>query len=586
MSTFSSDKKSLTTLVAEISSGKIQLPDFQRGWVWDDEHIRSLLASVAREFPIGAIMLLENGGEMRLKTRPVEGMQLNENVLPESLILDGQQRLTSLTQVLSRTDRPIQTRDAKGKLREYHYYVDIHAVLDDNWDEAFVAVNTEKRQGELDLSTTEGECKHLYFPCNQILNSDAWEEALLEHNPNVFSTKYMAFRKKVLNQFRTYDIPLIKLSKETNQDAVCLVFEKVNTGGVPLTVFELLTATFAAENFNLREDWYGTHHQAGRQARLHAEDILKTIEPTDFLQAVSLLHTREKRLTDLAANKSGKNVAAISAKRQAILSLRAADYQKWADKVCNGFIQAARFMYKQRFFSTRDLPYRSQLVPLAAVLAQLDDKQWLESSACQKLSQWFWCGVLGEQYGGSVETQIASDVDELFYWLNGGSELPRTIQNANFHADRLDTLRTRNSAAYKGINILILREGAQDFFFAETVENLERFQEVNLDIHHIFPQKWCADHDIPTERYNAITNKTPISYKANRKIGGNAPSKYLTALQHEQTRMDEILRSHLIRPDLLRTDDFEGLMRDRKRQIALLIEKAMGKPVSGMPDEV
>src|SRR5439155_5158305 len=102
MSTFDSTKTQLSKLLEEISEGKIQLPDFQRGWVWDDEHIRSLLVSIARAFPVGAVMLLEIGGDAKFKIRPVEG--IDPSTCPptkaEKLILDGQQRLTSLTQVL------------------------------------------------------------------------------------------------------------------------------------------------------------------------------------------------------------------------------------------------------------------------------------------------------------------------------------------------------------------------------------------------------------------------------------------------------------------------------------------------------
>src|SRR6476660_9205627 len=100
MSTFDSTKTSLGKLLEEIISGKLQLPDFQRGWVWDDEHIRSLLVSIARSFPIGAVMLLETGGEARFQVRAVEGVTLPKNQDAERLILDGQQRLTSLAQVL------------------------------------------------------------------------------------------------------------------------------------------------------------------------------------------------------------------------------------------------------------------------------------------------------------------------------------------------------------------------------------------------------------------------------------------------------------------------------------------------------
>jgi uncharacterized protein with ParB-like and HNH nuclease domain len=112
MTTFDSTKTELRKLLDEIVEGEIQLPDFQRGWVWDDEHIRSLLVSIARSFPIGAVMLLETGGKVRFQVRPIEGVTLPNGNEAERLILDGQQRLTSLTQVL-RLSAPVTTRDEK-----------------------------------------------------------------------------------------------------------------------------------------------------------------------------------------------------------------------------------------------------------------------------------------------------------------------------------------------------------------------------------------------------------------------------------------------------------------------------------------
>ncbi|MFY9596839.1 MAG: DUF262 domain-containing protein, partial [Dysgonamonadaceae bacterium] len=97
METFDSTKRSLFEILKDVHSGKIQLPDFQRGWIWDDNRIKGILASIAKFFPIGAVMLLETGNEnVRFKTKPVEGVKLDNEVKPELLILDGQQRITAL----------------------------------------------------------------------------------------------------------------------------------------------------------------------------------------------------------------------------------------------------------------------------------------------------------------------------------------------------------------------------------------------------------------------------------------------------------------------------------------------------------
>ena len=592
MSTFDSTKTPLPDIIKQITEGKLQLPDFQRGWVWDDDHVRSLLVSVARSFPVGAVMLLETGGDVRFQVRPIENLSFNGIIPePERLILDGQQRLTSLTQVLA-LDSPVKTFNEKGKPINRYYYIDIDAALEDEQlDEVFVAVEQDRmikinfgRDIKLDLSTPQKECEAFHFPCNQILNSDAWEECLQEYAPDKFPV-YMQFRRKVLNAFRSYQLPVIALGKSTSKEAVCLVFEKVNTGGVPLSVFELVTASFAAEGFNLRDDWYGSvlRKVTGRVERIKVEPILESVEPTDFLQAVSLLHTREIRKQDISAGKTGKSVSAVSAKRVAVLSLSLADYQQWALEVEKGFLLAAKFLRKECFFTARDLPYRTQLVPLAAVLSCLKER-WLEPKIYAKLCQWYWCGVLGELYGGAVETRIANDLEELLAWIDDNGDEPRTIYEASFLPNRLYTLRTRLSAAYKGLNTLMLREGAHDFFWKATIQELDH-EEVAIDIHHIFPKVWCEEKEIKPAVFNSIINKTPISYKANRMIGGKAPSSYLSSIQsHKQVCLDDaamnsILSSHSIDPASLRADDFNKFYERRQESLLEIVERAMGKMI-------
>jgi uncharacterized protein with ParB-like and HNH nuclease domain len=116
MTTFDSTKESLLDLLQSIRQMKTQLPDFQRGWVWDDEHIRSLLASVSLSYPIGTVMLLQTGNEdVRFKPRLVEGVFSDHPPTPDRLILDGQQRLTSLFLALY-TGQPVATRNPGGTL--------------------------------------------------------------------------------------------------------------------------------------------------------------------------------------------------------------------------------------------------------------------------------------------------------------------------------------------------------------------------------------------------------------------------------------------------------------------------------------
>lgn len=121
-STFRSGEPSLSDVLRDIHVGKIQLPDFQRGWVWDEDHIRSLIASISLSYPVGAIMLLETGGDgVKFQPRAIAGVELDDPVEPEYLILDGQQRMTSLYLAI-RSNKPVETRTDKGK-KIYRFFL-------------------------------------------------------------------------------------------------------------------------------------------------------------------------------------------------------------------------------------------------------------------------------------------------------------------------------------------------------------------------------------------------------------------------------------------------------------------------------
>ncbi len=587
-STFDTTKTPLQDLLRNIHTGKMQLPDFQRGWVWDDERIRSLLASIAVSFPIGAVMLLETGGkDVRFKPRPVEGANVAPNKEPEILILDGQQRFTSLYQALM-LQIPVQTTNLQKKKIERYYYFRMAEIFDGEIDEetGILSIPADRqvksdfgRKIDLDVSTPQLEYQNDLFPVHRVFDSADWRTGYQEHwgyAPDKMRL-FNDFERQVIKRFEQYHIPVIQLNRSTPKEAVCLVFEKVNTGGMPLTVFELLTATFAADNFQLRDDW-----QAREKRLKNQHKALISIQNDDFLQAITLLVTKTRRQRALEEGITDDKLPGISCKRRDILRLTVEDYQQWADAVEQGFVQAARFLHSQNIFRSVDLPYRTQIVPLAAVFVTLG-KEAETAGAQKQIARWYWCGVLGELYGGAVETRFARDLPELVdYVRNIGTE-PKTIQDANLDANRLLSLRTRNSAAYKGIHALLMRSGCRDFRTGETI-TMQTFFDDSIDIHHIFPQKWCVDAGIDENAYNSIINKTAISARTNRIIGGQAPSVYLSRIEGNaglsRAELSKVLDTHGIDFNLLYRDSFEEFFAQRGRALVALIEDAMGKPVA------
>ncbi len=582
---FSSDKEFLEKLLEGVSKGLTQLPEFQRGWVWDDSHIRSLLASISLSYPIGAVMMLETGNpEVKFKPRPVEGVELAEGVTPDRYILDGQQRLTSLFQSIF-LKKPVKTRDTRGKALDRLYYIKMTASLDPNFDreESIVGIPADKKirnfrnEVQEDYSSSESEYESMWFPLNQVFSPYDWQQGFFKYwGYDSEKTKlYSEFDKAILSAFRQYQIPVISLKKQTPKDAVCQVFEKVNTGGVSLTVFELMTATFAAEEYDLREDWEGERNALGKKVgdgradRLRKLGVLRGVSAPDFLSTVTLLTTWSRK----QSNPNG----AVSCKRADILKLRLADYRDWADKVTVGFESAARFLLREMIFGSEQLPYSTQLIPLAALHVALGDEAELDAVRA-KISQWYWCGVFGELYGSTVESRFAKDLPEVLAWINGGDE-PSTVQESNFSPGRLHTLRTRRSAAYKGISALLIRDRCLDFRTGDPID-VQLYFEDKIDVHHIFPQDYCKKKGIDSRMYDSIVNKTPLSARTNRIIGGRAPSEYLTKLGIEADRLSEILTSHLVNVEAMRADDFNAHFEARQEALLQRIEKATGKKIA------
>jgi hypothetical protein len=347
---------------------------------------------------------------------------------------------------------------------------------------------------------------------------------------------------------------------------------------VPLTVFELLTATYAIENFPLKDDWQERHK------KLVQSEPLKRVENTDFLQCVTLLSTRARGLAKEGEGlpESDLPPPPISCKRKDVLNVRLAEYRSWADVALEGYDKAAKLLFSQKIFSAQDLPYRTQLVPLAAILGVLG-READSDGVRQKLLRWYWCGVFGELYGGALESRFARDLPEVLAWVRGGPE-PTTVVDASFNPVRLRSMRSRLSAAYRGLHALLLRDGALDFKTGQPIDVAAYFAE-RIDIHHIFPQDWCKKHptDIGDFDFNCIVNKTPLSDTTNRIIGGDAPSVYLPKLQQRygigEVRMDQILSTHVAAPALLRADNFQEFFEVRETEMLVRIERAMGKPI-------
>lgn len=586
----------LSQLLDEVSSGKTQLPEFQRDWTWDDNRIRGIIASLSQGYPMGAIMRLQYGNpDIKFKYRTIKGVG-QRDLTPDFLVLDGQQRLTSIYQS-TYSQNPVATKTDKGKEIERYYYLSMEKCMDENEDryDAVLPVPADRkikenfdRDVKLDLSDRQKEYEHKMFPVNIVFDSNTlmkWQFGyMMYYTGQADALKLLEdFQSEVINTIVSYKLPVITLDKTTPREAVCKVFENVNTGGVPLTVFELVTATYATQEFDLRKDWQDCKKQIRGINDTLRTDLLDGIDETTFLTTVALY-------TSYIDKQAGK-VGTVSCKKKDVLNLSYESYVANRDQVLTGYRIARDFLLKYQYvFRQRDLPYTTQLIPLAAICAFLGKSKCNEANTISVLSKWYWCGILGEMYGGANETRYANDIEDVVDEVFGRPNPARTVNSAFFASTRLLTLQTRLSAAYKGIMALLYKEKCRDFMNDTTIDIVNSMLE-SPDIHHIFPEAYCVKQGIKRQRYNSIVNKTPILPATNRSIGGNAPSEYTKTILKKvsgltEAELKERIESHCIDYDSLVRDDFDTYFVDRAKKLLGLIEKAMGKPVSDRDAEI
>lgn len=523
-------------------------------------------------------MTLQTGNDqVRFKPKPLERSDVAQGqVDPKLLVLDGQQRLTSLSQALW-GDGVAQTFDNHKKLTTRKFFIDLEAAVKDprNLDAAVLSLPGDgivrenfDRDIKRDVSTRAKQLSEGLFPFNLVFRDEgtSW---LFDYSD---AAKAREFLNSVLTPMKSYAIPSIELDDNTTKEAVATVFEKVNQGGMRLTVFELLTAKFAGDgdyytrtgnDFRLKDDWEKTREI------IQAHPVLKGIEETEFLQAVMLLTSEALQ-------------SATTAKKQDILGLTLENYLEWADEVREAIKWVSGFLDSEHIHTSRDVPYPTQLVPLAVLRVLLGEDIDVHGTRA-KIRQWFWCGVMGELYSSATESRMARDIDQVPIWAlqNAAAQTPRTVDDAVFVESRLHTLKTRNSAAYKGIYALLMANDTRDWLQNQPFDRAD-YLNLAVDIHHIFPKAWCIKNDINPTLRESIVNKTPLARKTNQMVGGVSPATYMKRLDEKAkipaADLDRIVAAHQIDVPALRSADFDTFFALRRDALLVLIETATGKP--------
>ena len=523
-------------LFADIDTGRIKIPKFQRDFVWNKEQTARLIDSLIKGYPIGTFILWKTKEELR-HVKNVGNISLPDAPTGEFVyyVLDGQQRITSLYAVrkglrLTKDGKEINYRD-----------ITINLDLDPDADERVVTVAPPVDAASISI--------YRLLTGSLVGFLDEYSRAQLE--------KIEIYQKRL----KGYDFSTIVIS-EYPIEVACEVFTRINTGGTDLTLFEIMVAkTFdQAAGFDLAQKYDWLIENDGSEKDLEDANF-DTVPASTVLQCIAAHIDQQVRRRDI-----------LKIKKQAFIS-------SWPI-VKDGIFTAVDFIRSHlRIPVSRLLPYNALLVPFTYFFIRNDDEQPTPRQA-KLLTQYFWWASLTNRFSSAVETKIAQDLDRMDAILANdvpdyrGEEVQLTIDTLRWH------WFSTGDAFCKAIVCLYSYFSPHSFASDGLVKLDNSWLKVanSRNYHHFFPKGHLRRQGFEDWQANSVLNITIVDdYLNKRKIRAQPPSKYMRAFQDSNSKLAETMKTHLI-DDMdaygIWKDDYERFIQQRgERVLAELQER-------------
>jgi len=529
-SEFETDKRKLLYLLEQIANRDLALPDFQRSFVWDPNATRELIVSIIRGFPAGNLLLLKGGSDIFIPRAVEDAPELNGHK-PGALILDGQQRLSSLYQAVS-------------GVGTHRFFIDIAALM--NGEDIDSAVKTISRGRGHALLGADQQARALLFPLSRVRDYADWRDEVLDARERAGEEPETRKRlrsylnrveKAVIAPIREYQFPLTTLAHDTSTEAVCTIFETLNRTGIKLSVFELITARAFNSGERLRQRW---------KDALDQYPILEDfgIDPYYILQAIALRLGKKPQRGVVATLGVGEIV------------------NEW-DTSIHGMAEGLEMLRDEcGVLTAKWLPYAPMLPTMAAVWHDVTTSSGAHVGASRfKLQQWFWCASFVGDYDSAPNSRAEADVPLLRTWLGGG-DAPPVVRGFQFDSATWLSVTVRQRGLYRSTMALLAKRRPLDFHKAVPLTKT-LIESTAVDDHHVFPAAYLKDEGV-TGYVDTVLNHTLIDKQTNVRIGKKAPSVYITEMRDELgSKMDEVLRSHGLPPELdgpLLNNDYDSFL--------------------------
>ena len=504
-------------LISDISKGYMQIPKFQRDFVWEKKKSAELIDSILKGYPIGTFILWRT--RERLNNVKRLGNQDLSRVPDDDFVkyvLDGQQRLASLFVIVNGL-----TVEKDGRKEDYkNIYIDLDAQHDSE-----SVVRIDRPVGR-------------HITVYELLNKGI---ADLANEYNEHLEKIQAYQSAL----RGYDFSTILINEYPMEKAV-EVFNRINTTGKPLTLFEIMVAkTYDDHSFDLREKYDLLHE--------HLSNVTYEIPPSQILQCVSINLTGE-------------------CKRKTILGLPSKDIVEIWDKTTDAIKKAIDHLITSYGIpASRLLPYPALVVPISYFFCK--NKKSPTKQQDVYLKEYFWRAALTSRFTSSVESKLAADCKLMDIIINEqrppyGKEFNVTIKKEDIQSIQFHVGESVNNAilcVMAAICPRSFKNGARII-----LNNSSLHASSSKNYHHFFPKAFLKRQKTTTNMINLIANITLVEDCVNKEIKDSPPSSYMEKFKSTGHDLDDIMKTHLI-DDLERygvwANDYEAFIRARSNRI-------------------
>lgn len=497
----------LLQLLTEAKRNAFVIPRFQRKFVWNQSQVKLLVDSVARNYPIGSLLLLQETDATNpfLASRSIDAsLEEDESDVPALLtpsgafyVLDGQQRLTSLVRVLLQATP------------ETRYYFDLQEMNQIDESDRNPAAWIVKRKASQKMPLR-------YLPSELALDKDrasvrVQEYFFDEEQPKDRTRRDELFKSAArvggyFETIRNFQVPLVIIDRSDSTEAICRIFETINSTGTRLTTFDLAVARYFPVP-DLQQLWSDVRE---KYPMLRQFDV----EGERLLQVVAILEGHDSQKY-------------IEVTRGTLLSLDRRSIERRWDVAAKALADAYAWA-EQRGGVPGLLANEALLVPLAYFFSQVrEDWKHSHPNYTDILNRWYFASILQQGARQAGNYRVALATGQLRTWLadEGEPDVPEVVLNP---ADILALSKTDNR--YRALHALLRWHASSDLWTGEPLH----FEKV--EDHHIFPAACAKRNGIPRKYLDSIANRILVSTVTNRKLSDRLPEDYLSSLLQEADR--------------------------------------------------